>query len=114
VTLIRRLLGNGHVRAAHGPDSEVHYDIAIWDAGGAVFGRGQVTGNVEAIGKASSARGPIPLVLSDGKTVGVICLEQSDDNDWAEIFVPRPPVELIPAAWPAFGQPVAAVFTASG
>jgi hypothetical protein len=88
---IRLLEGNGWLHVGSAERSRVRYSIGVWSTPeGDVFGKGYISGPVDTIIRASSARGTIPLELAEGQSIDVIVTERAAGTDWAEIYVSKP------------------------
>ena len=89
--LIGSINGEGWLRLGSAEPTPARYLIGVWrDPDGLVFGAGRILGAFDTMCRAAIQGGLIPLVLGDGRAVGVIVTDRGVDNDWGAIYVPNP------------------------
>jgi hypothetical protein len=95
--LISSMNGEGWLQVGSAAPKPVRYLIGVWrDPEGIVFGAGHISTAVETMCRAALQRGPIPLLLGDGRSINVIVTDRGAGNDWGEIYVVNPGVAEAP------------------
>jgi len=89
--LISSINGEGWLRVGAAEPTPARYLIGVWrDPNGLVFGVGRILGVFDTMCRAAVQGGLIPLILGDGRAIGVIVTDRGADNDWGAIYVPNP------------------------